>query len=120
MKNFLYRLLFKRNDDLDLLQLMFLSCIIFFFVSFGMAGTNYWVIGDRMWDSFDLVFIILAIVGTPKWVAEIVAEVGMRRFSSASNAASLFRGTTTNASTISSVSSPSPKGDSYDDTPVIP
>lgn len=69
-----YRLFFTRDDDLDLLQVMFLLCIVFFAVAFGLEGVGVWKPSDQAWATFRVVFAILAISGTPVWVAHLLAK----------------------------------------------
>jgi hypothetical protein len=115
MKSFFYRLLFTRSDDLDLLQVMFLSCITFFFVSFSLDARNVWDVSDRAWETFDLVFIVLAVVGTPKWLAEILSSLLTHRL--ARTQTLLNRGWSPEDPTTHT---PSPKGEDYDgQNPVI-
>lgn len=73
-KDILRRLLFTRDDDLDLLQVFFLGAIVFFFVAFALAGSGRWRVTVAAWAAFGSVFATLAIAGTPKWVAELVAR----------------------------------------------
>ncbi len=69
-----YRLFFTREDDLDLLQVFFLTAIVFFFVAFALAGLGIWRVSTAAWATFGSVFAVLAIAGTPKWVAELIAK----------------------------------------------
>jgi hypothetical protein len=71
---FLYRLFFTRDDDLDLLQVFFLLLIVFFMVSFALAAMESWKITTAAWATFGSVFTILGIAGTPKWVAGLIAR----------------------------------------------
>lgn len=73
-KTFIYRLLFTRSDDLDLLQVFFLLIIIYFMVAFGLAGAKVWSITTAAWATFGSVFATLAIAGTPKWIAELLSR----------------------------------------------
>lgn len=77
MKDFLYRLCFTRDDDLDLLQLLFVLLILYFMVVFVLAGLKILSVSVAAWSVFGSVFGILAIAGTPKWVAELVARSKM-------------------------------------------
>lgn len=72
--NFLYRLFFTREDGLDMLQLMFLLIIIYFMVAFTFAGMGMWTVTNMAWSAFISIFATLAIAGTPKWVAELLAQ----------------------------------------------
>lgn len=69
-----YRLLFTRDDDLDLLQVMFLAAILYFFLAFGMAAAGRWSVTTAAWSTFGAIFATLAIAGTPRWVAELIAK----------------------------------------------
>jgi len=71
---FLYRLFFTRSDDLDLLQVMFLASIAFFFVAFSFAGMGTWTVTSDAWEIFKWVFSILAITGIPSTLAVLVAR----------------------------------------------
>lgn len=72
--SFIYRLLFTRDDDLDLLQLFFLLTIVFFIVAFTLEGTGAWKPSEEAWATFRVVFAILAIAGTPVWIAHLIAK----------------------------------------------
>lgn len=72
-KQFLYRLFFTRNDDMDLLQVMYLICILYFFVAFGLEAAGTWNVSTGGWDMFKWVMSILAMTGVPKWVVSIFA-----------------------------------------------
>jgi len=74
VRNFLYRLFFTRDDDLDLLQVFFLLLIIFFIVAFSFAGMGKWSVTNMAWSAFISIFATLAIAGSPKWVAELLAK----------------------------------------------
>jgi hypothetical protein len=74
MQSFLYRLFFTRDDDLDLLQIMFLLSIMFFFVAFSLAGLGIWEVSPDAWDIFKWVFVVLALSGTPHWIAAIIVK----------------------------------------------
>lgn len=74
MASFVYRLFFTRDDDLDLLQLLFVAAIVFFGVAFALAGLGQWKVTTAAWATFGAVFATLAIAGTPKWVAELIAK----------------------------------------------
>jgi hypothetical protein len=74
MRKFLYRLFFTRDDDLDLLQIMFLASILFYFISFGLVGSGNWTVDPVAWSIFKWLFGILAITGSPKWVAVLIAQ----------------------------------------------
>lgn len=73
MRRFLYRLFFTRDDDLDLLQLLFVAAIIYFGVAFTLAGLGQWRVTTAAWATFGSIFAVLAIAGTPKWVAALIA-----------------------------------------------
>jgi hypothetical protein len=73
-RGLIYSLLFTRDDDLDLLQLMFLVVIVYFLVAFGLVGAGMWRVSTAAWATFGSVFATLAIAGTPKWIAELIAK----------------------------------------------
>lgn len=75
-KEFLYRLAFTRDDDMDLLQLFFAILIVFFMVVFVLAGLKILTITAVAWSIFGSVFFILAISGTPSWIARLIAANG--------------------------------------------
>jgi hypothetical protein len=72
---FLYRLFFTRNDDLDLLQVMYLGCVVFFFVAFGLVGSGVWKVPAIAWNMYKWVFGLLAITGVPTWAAAIIEKL---------------------------------------------
>lgn len=72
-KTFVYRLFFTRDDDLDILQLLFIALVVYFLVAFGMVGAGRWSVSNAAWGAFAGVFATLAIAGTPKWVAQLLA-----------------------------------------------
>lgn len=68
-RTFVYRLFFTRSDDLDILQIVFLCAIAFFFVTFGMIASGHWQnVPPDVWEVFKWVFGVIALSGTPKWV----------------------------------------------------
>lgn len=73
LETFLYRLFFTRDDDMDMLQVMYLICILFFFFSFAMLGWGKWTITPEAWSMYKWVMSILAMTGTPKWVVSMIA-----------------------------------------------
>jgi len=73
-KQFIYRLFFTRDDDLDLLQLMFLILVIYFMFIFTVVTVNEFQVPDKAWNVFIVIFITLAIAGTPKWVAKLLSS----------------------------------------------
>lgn len=73
MKDFIYRLFFTRDDDLDVLQLLFIAATLFFGVSFGLVGAGMWSLPNSAWATFGGIFLTLAIAGTPKWVAQLLS-----------------------------------------------
>lgn len=74
MKELFYRLFMTRDDNLDLLQFMFLIMIIFFIVSFSLVGMGKWTVTNAAWTMFGSVFATLAIMGAPTWIAQLLAE----------------------------------------------
>lgn len=74
LKELFFRMFMTRNDDLDLLQFMFLIMIIFFIVSFSLVGMGKWTITTSAWTMFGSVFATLAIMGAPTWIAQLLAE----------------------------------------------
>lgn len=74
MRKFIYRLFFTRDDDMDLLQFMFLVLIVFFMVSFAFVGMGVWTIPAEAWTIFKWVFTVLAVTGVPSWLAVILAK----------------------------------------------
>ena len=73
IRTFVYRLFFTRDDDLDVLQLLFIAAALFFGVSFALVGAGVWSVSNAAWAAFGGVFGTLAIAGTPKWVAQLLA-----------------------------------------------
>lgn len=74
MTNFLYQLFFTRDDGLDMLQLMFFLIIVYFMVAFTFVGMGKWTVTNMAWSAFISIFATLAIAGTPKWIAELLAK----------------------------------------------
>lgn len=72
-RTFVYRLFFTREDDLDILQLLFIAAVVFFGVAFAFVGVGRWSVSNAAWGAFAGVFATLAIAGTPKWVAQLLA-----------------------------------------------
>lgn len=73
-KELFFRLFMTRDDNLDLLQFMFLIMIIFFIVSFSLVGMGKWTVTASAWTMFGSVFATLAIMGAPTWIAQLLAE----------------------------------------------
>lgn len=74
MKELFYRLFMTRDDNLDLLQFMFLIMIIFFIISFSLVGMGKWTVTNAAWTMFGSVFATLAIMGAPTWIAHLLAD----------------------------------------------
>lgn len=72
MRDFLYRLFFTRDDDLDLLQVFFLAAIIFFGVAFSLEATGAWNPSDTGWRLLERVFYLLALLGVPMWATKLI------------------------------------------------
>jgi hypothetical protein len=70
----LYRLFFTRDDDLDLLQLIFLGWIVFVAVVIAKVGAGTWELPTAGWSVIGSVFATLAIAGTPRWISELLAK----------------------------------------------
>ena len=70
----LYRLFFTRDDDLDLLQLVFLVWLVFVAYAVHEVGTGEWTLPTAAWSVIGSVFATLAIAGTPKWIAVLLAK----------------------------------------------
>jgi hypothetical protein len=73
IRTFLYRLFFTRDDDLDVLQILFIAGALFFGMAFAMVGAGRWSVPNAAWATFGGVFATLAIAGTPKWIAQLLA-----------------------------------------------
>lgn len=73
LKTFVYRLFFTRDDDLDVLQLLFIASVLFFGVAFAFVGMGRWAVSNAAWSAFIGVFATLAIAGSPKWIAQLLA-----------------------------------------------
>lgn len=71
--SFIYRLLFTRDDDLDLLQLVFLGWVVFTAYAIARAGAGVWEMTGAAWGVVGSVFATLAITGTPIWLARLLA-----------------------------------------------
>ena len=74
LKELFFRLFMTRDDNLDLLQLMFILLIIYFVVAFSMVGAGKWNVPTAAWTVFGSVFATLAIAGTPTWIAQLLAS----------------------------------------------
>lgn len=70
----LYRLFFTRDDDLDLLQLVFLGWVVFVSYAVHKVGAGEWQLPTAAWSVIGSVFATLAIAGTPKWIAVLLAK----------------------------------------------
>jgi hypothetical protein len=73
----LYRLFFTRDDDLDVLQLLFVLLVLYAMVAFGLAGAGVWKVSTAAWAFLGGAFGTLAIAGTPRWVAELLRRSKM-------------------------------------------
>ena len=74
-----FRLFMTRDDNLDLLQFMFLIMIIFFIVSFSLVGMGKWTVTTSAWTMFGSVFATLAIMGAPTWIAQLLAASNKKK-----------------------------------------
>lgn len=70
----LYRLLFTRDDDLDLLQIIFIGWVIYVSFAVAMVGSKTWSLPTAAWTTIMSVFATLAIAGTPIWIAKLLAK----------------------------------------------
>ena len=73
IRTFVYRLFFTRDDDLDVLQLLFIAGAVFFGVAFAFTGMGRWSVSNAAWATFGSIFLLLGIAGTPKWIAQLMA-----------------------------------------------
>lgn len=71
---FFYRLFFTRDDDLDVLQLLFVFRIVSDTILVLNVAANGWALPAPAWWFLGLSFLTLAIAGTPKWVAGLIAN----------------------------------------------
>lgn len=69
-----YRLLFTRDDDLDLLQVLFLVWVLFTGVCIALVGGGVWRLPVPAFALLGSTFVTLAIAGTPKWIAALIAQ----------------------------------------------
>lgn len=69
-----YRLLFTRDDDLDLLQVLFLVWVTFTGVCIALVGSGVWRLPVAAFALLGSTFVTLAIAGTPKWIAALIAQ----------------------------------------------
>lgn len=69
-----YRILFTKDDDLDLTQAYFAGAVLFAFFAFSKAAAGSWQVSTAAWAFLGSVFATLAITGTPRWVAELIAK----------------------------------------------
>lgn len=72
--SFWYRLFFTRDDDLDVLQLLFLGWVLFTGIAVGLVGAGLWRLPTPAFALLGSTFVTLAIAGTPKWVATLIAQ----------------------------------------------
>lgn len=70
---FWYRLFFTRDDDLDLLQVLFLVWCVFTAVTVGLVGAGVWRLPTAAFALLGSTFVTLAIAGTPTWIAKLIA-----------------------------------------------
>jgi hypothetical protein len=73
-KEFIYRLLFTKDDALDLTQIIFLINVFYFFIVFGLAGFGIMKITVAAWSVFATIFVTLSIAGTATNVATLIAN----------------------------------------------
>lgn len=71
--SFWYRLLFTRDDDLDLLQIVFLGWVIFLSFVIWKDASGAWEVSTGAWTLIGSVFATLAITGVPIWLARMLA-----------------------------------------------
>lgn len=74
MRRILYRLFFTRDDDMDLLQVVFLAWVLFTGLALWKLGTAAWHWPVAAYTLCGSVFATLAICGTPTWIAKLLAE----------------------------------------------
>jgi len=70
----LYRLFFTRDDDLDVLQLLFVFRIVSDTILVLNVAVNHWSLPAPAWWFLGITFLTLAIAGTPKWIARLVSN----------------------------------------------
>lgn len=71
---FLYRLLFTRDDDLDLLQILFLGWVVFLSLVIWKDSSGAWDVSTGAWSLIGTVFGSLILTGTPMWIARLIAK----------------------------------------------
>lgn len=74
MVEFLRRLFFTRDDDLDAMQLLFVVVVIFDLVAVAMDSSGAWVVSGAAWAFLGTVFATLVLTAVPRWVAELIAR----------------------------------------------
>lgn len=74
MNDFLYRLFFTKDDDMDLTQFYFGLAVVFFFVAFALVGAGVWKVPTAAWATLGAVFTTLAIAGTSHVVSTRIAQ----------------------------------------------
>lgn len=68
-----HRLLFTKDDDMDLTQVYFGLAVLFFFFAFAQAGNGNWKVSVAAWSVFGSIFGVLAIAGTANAVSARLA-----------------------------------------------
>ena len=74
IEKFAYRLFFTRDDDLDLLQVIFIAWTTFVGIALYEVGKGQWRWPSAAYALAGSVFATLAIAGTPKWIATLLAQ----------------------------------------------
>lgn len=70
---FIYRLFFTRDDDMDLLQVIFILWCAFTGYALFHIGTGQWKWPSAAYALCGSVFATLAITAVPRWLAPILA-----------------------------------------------
>jgi hypothetical protein len=74
VRDFLFRLFFTRDDDLDVLQLLFLAWSVFLMWMVERVGSGAWTLPTAVWATVSGFLATLAISAVPKWLAPLLAS----------------------------------------------
>jgi len=74
MKNFIYRLVFTKGDDIDLSQLFLWSFNIFFMFWITLVSVQRWVLSEPLLDAFLVVYATTVVLSSPTWLVKLWLE----------------------------------------------
>lgn len=74
MRNFFYRLMFTKGDEMDLSQFYLLALNILFIVWVVNISMNLWFFSQEMLDAFLIIYGTTVVLSSPTWLVKLWLE----------------------------------------------